>query len=123
MLDPVLIVLIAISGGLGSIIRLFMGQWRGKMPWGTLMANITAGLILGFIQVFTHWGLNNPLATGVVYLGFCGGLSTFSAVVADTGDFWREHEYVKAGANLLANLTLPVVALWMPVMVLVVLVN
>jgi CrcB protein len=121
--DPVLFLLIALAGGLGSVIRMIFGLWRGKMPWGVLMANISAGLILGFIQVFSQWGLENPLVTGVLYLGLCGGLSTFSAVAADTGDYLREHEYTKAIANLMANLGLPVVALWLPVMFLVVLVN
>ncbi|MEY4320669.1 MAG: hypothetical protein RLZZ471_610 [Actinomycetota bacterium] len=123
MLDPVLILLIALAGGLGSVVRLVFSGWRGKMPWGVLMANIVAGLVLGFIQVFTHWGLNNPLLIGVIFLGFCGGLSTFSSVAADTGNYWRDREFLKAWANLIANLTLPVVALWMPVMFFVVLVN
>jgi CrcB protein len=123
VIDPVLVLLIATAGGFGAVVRLVFGLWRGKMPWGILFANISAGLILGFLQVFTVWGFNDSLITGVIYLGFCGGLSTFSAVAADTGDYLREREYTKAIANLMANLGLPVVALWLPVMFLVVLVN
>ena len=123
MIDPVLVLLIATAGGLGSVLRLIFGLWRGRMPWGILMANIFAGLILGFLQVFNVWGIDQPLITGVIYLGFCGGLSTFSAVAADTGEYLREREYTKAIANLMANLGLPVVALWLPVMFFVVLVN
>lgn len=115
--------MVALAGGLGSAMRLILSFWRGRMPWGVLLANIIAGLIIGFMQVLTQWNIGNPVLGTVLLLGLCGGLSTFSAVVADTGDFWRDRAYTKAISNLAANLTLPVVALWLPVMFLIVLVN
>lgn len=123
MFDPGVLVIVALAGGLGSAMRLILSFWRGRMPWGVLLANIIAGLIIGFMQVFTQWNIGNPVLGTVLLLGLCGGLSTFSAVAADTGDYWRDRAYTKAISNLAANLTLPVVALWLPVMFLIVLVN
>jgi CrcB protein len=123
VVDPIVILFIAIAGGIGSVIRLILGSWRGRMPWGVLMANILAGLILGFLQVASHRNAIDATLSGVVYLGLCGGISTFSAVAADTGDYLRDGQLGKALANAMANLVLPVVALWLPVMFLVVLVN
>jgi fluoride ion exporter CrcB/FEX len=52
----------------------------------------------------------NDSSSLIVTSGICGGLSTFSAVAADAGDYLRDRRYLKAGLNLLANLVVPVVA-------------
>ncbi|MEN9752853.1 MAG: hypothetical protein RL670_544, partial [Actinomycetota bacterium] len=35
-MTALIFVLLAVLGGLGSVLRLFLAQWVGKLPWGIL---------------------------------------------------------------------------------------
>lgn len=122
MLDPVLLLAVALAGGLGAVIRLFVGRWRGRLPWGILLANTLAGLILAFLQVISL-RIDDRFLFAVVFVGLCGGLSTYSSVAADTGNYLKDRAYGKAVANLAANLGIPLVAYLLPVALLANLVN
>ena len=104
MLDSGLVIAVAAAGGFGSVLRLFASRWIGWLPWGILTAN-TVGAVI-FLLVMS----NNSPSTLIVTTGICGGLSTFSAVVADAGNYLRDRHYLKASLNLLANLLVPVLA-------------
>lgn len=122
MLDPVLLLAVALAGGLGAVIRLFVGRWRGRLPWGILLANTLAGLILAFLQMISLQ-IDDRFLFAVVFVGLCGGLSTYSSVAADTGNYLKDRAYGKAVANLAANLGIPLVAYLLPVLLLANLVN
>lgn len=122
MFDPVLLLAVALAGGLGAVIRLFVGRWRGRLPWGILLANTLAGLILAFLQVISLQ-IDDSFLFAVVFVGLCGGLSTYSSVAADTGNYLKGRAYGKAVANLAANLGIPLVAYLLPVLLLANLVN
>jgi CrcB protein len=122
MFDPVLLLAVALAGGLGAVIRLFVGRWRGRLPWGILLANTLAGLILAFLQMISLQ-IDDRFLFAVVFVGLCGGLSTYSSVAADTGNYLKDRAYGKAVANLAANLGIPLVAYLLPVALLANLVN
>ena len=74
--------LVFLGGGLGSVLRFAIGRWAigagWAATWGTLLANVLACALLGYLALefergwdARHWRLF--LATG-----FCGGFSTFS---------------------------------------------
>jgi fluoride exporter len=81
---------IFLGGGLGSVVRFGTGKWIGTLhnqqfPYGTLVANIAACLILGFvIGLADHKQLISPAARLFWAVGFCGGFSTFSTFSAET---------------------------------------
>jgi fluoride exporter len=81
---------IFLGGGLGSVVRFGTGKWIGTLhnqqfPYGTLVANIVACLILGFvIGMADHKQLISPAARLFWAVGFCGGFSTFSTFSAET---------------------------------------
>ena len=122
MLDPVILAAVALAGGLGAVIRLFVGRWRGRLPWGILAANTLAGLILAFLQMISLQ-IDDSFLFAVVFVGLCGGLSTYSSVAADTGNYLKDRAYGRAVANLAANLGIPLVAYLLPVALLANLVN
>jgi CrcB protein len=117
MLDLGLVFAIAAAGGLGSVFRLWAGRWTGWLPWGILTANSVAAVIF-----FLAMSKNDP-STLIVTTGICGGLSTFSAVVADAGNYLRDRSYLKAALNLLANYLVPVVACLLTALVIGLLLN
>jgi len=96
-----LIFFVAIAGGIGTVLRLVVGQWQGKLPWGILLANVIGSLAVGFMSDRQNWFI------GVILIsGFAGGLSTFSTFAAQTVDFLRRGRITQGLLNVLLNLTL-----------------
>jgi fluoride exporter len=91
---------IALGGALGSIARFWVGvNVTGRMgtrfPWGTLIVNITACLIIGLSMEFLNrHGEINPAWRSLMPIGFIGAYSTFSTfeweILANlrSGAFW-----------------------------------
>lgn len=81
------------GGALGSLVRAWL--WAPDIGWttGSVLANASAGLVIGVLYARRDTAFEHALAFGAV--GFCGGLSTFSAFAADLaalldgGDWWR----------------------------------
>ena len=84
------LILVFLGGGLGSIIRFSLGKWVNALhnhhfPWGTLVVNIVACLILGLvIGLADHKQIISPTARLFWTVGFCGGFSTFSTFSNET---------------------------------------
>jgi CrcB protein len=82
------IVLVFIGGGVGSVLRYALARWIftswQSYPWATLVANTFACLLLG---MFTGWLVRHAGADTwhkpLLLAGFCGGLSTFSTLIAE----------------------------------------
>jgi len=101
-----LIFLVAIAGGLAAVLRLFLGKWQGKLPWGILLANVIGSLAVGFMSSSQNWFI------GVILIsGFAGGLSTFSTFAAQTADFLRGGRIAQGLLNVMLNLALSSTAL------------
>lgn len=82
------ILLVFVGGGFGSITRYVLGKWIGpwnQFPLGTLIVNIIACLVLGFvIGLADHKQIISPATRLFLTVGFCGGFSTFSTFSYET---------------------------------------
>ena len=107
---------IAIAGGLGSVVRLLFSRWSGKLPWGILVANVVASMIMGLGLIL--FGVNEVLAQ-IVSVGFCGGLSTFSSFSAQTIEFFKAKQVWRGVFNILLNFFAPALAAFAGVLLLV----
>ena len=98
--------LIAIGGGLGAMLRYFLGATASqrfgiRFPVGTLMVNILACFLIGLSVEYLnrHAGLN-PAWRFLIPVGFIGGFSTFSTFEWEawsdisSGAFWMGILYV-----------------------------
>lgn len=82
-------VLVFLGGGLGSMLRYYIGLICQKsspsLPWATFFANTLACLIFSGVL----WYLSSKELAGshlrlLLLTGFCGGLSTFSSFGYET---------------------------------------
>ena len=110
MNDSLLTVLgVALLGGFASVLRYGLSSWSGWLPWGILFANTAASFLAG-VELLSDLG-PSPL----IIAGICGGLSTFSSFAAQTVEFLRQKQFLRATANIVANFVLPFGAALAPI--------
>lgn len=89
--------LVATAAGVGSGLRYLAGRALdgGALPWGTLLVNLLGSAALGGLA-----GSSVPPGVATVLgIGFCGGLTTYSAFAVQTaeravdGRRWRAAAY------------------------------
>ena len=110
--------LIALGGALGSIARYWVGSTIAgrlgiRFPYGTLIVNITACIIIGFSLTYMSRRADlNPAMRYLIPIGFIGAYSTFSTYE------WETLSSIRAGAFFIAalyaggSLILGLIAVW-----------
>ena len=110
--------LIALGGALGSIARYWVGSTiAGRMgirfPYGTLIVNLTACVIIGFSLTYLGRRANlNPAWRFLIPIGFIGAYSTFSTYEWETLSTLRSGAFFLAALYAVGSLVLGLVAVW-----------
>ena len=110
--------LIALGGALGSIARYWVGSAvAGRMgvrfPYGTLIVNITACIVIGF--TLTYMSRRTDMSAAWRYLipiGFIGAYSTFSTYEWETLTTIRSGAFALASLYAVGSLILGLAAVW-----------
>ena len=110
--------LIAVGGALGTIARYWVGSTIGsrmgiRFPYGTLVVNITACLVLGF--TLTYMGKRadlNPAWRFLLPVGFIGTYSTFSTYEWETLSTIRSGAFALAALYAVGSLVVGLAAVW-----------
>jgi CrcB protein len=114
--QQVKILYIGIFGGLGCVSRYLVSGWvyalAGRaLPYGTLAVNVAGSFLLGLIM---EWSLRSTLLSPElrfgITVGFMGGFTTFSTFSYETVRLLEEGSLAAAGANMVLNLLVCVVA-------------
>ena len=108
MTDPLLLtLLIGVAGGIGSVLRVWIMNWKGPLPFGLIATNTLAAMFLGY--VYSGYVTQDWLIIAVA--GFAGGLSTFSGIAKAGFDYWHTGRLVQIFLTLAINIVLPLVAM------------
>jgi fluoride exporter len=109
---------IAIGGGLGAIARFWVdsavaNRMGTRFPYGTLIINLSACLLIGFSLTFLtrRTGLN-PAWRFLVPIGFLGAYSTFSSYEWEIFATVRNGDFSMAALYAFISLFLGFVAVW-----------
>lgn len=101
------ILVVALFGGLGALMRSALSEFKGAIPWGILIANT-------FATGAAAWSiLLAPQFELLVVVGIAGGLSTFSTFMAQTWDLLRNGKRSAALLNVLLNLLFSFTAVYL----------
>ena len=98
---------IAAGGALGAVMRYgvsFASSGRTDLPVGTILANVSGALVLGFLAAWLGDRLPDPIRLGLT-VGVLGGYTTFSTWMVESFVLMEEGQ---VGIGLI-NLFLPVV--------------
>jgi CrcB protein len=111
-------VLIAVGGGLGSVLRYAVQGWvqRGVesvFPWGTMVVNLSACLVIGLLSGFFAGPqlIREEYRIGLL-VGVLGGYSTFSTLGMESFNLARDDEFALAAMNFVASCGLGLFAVW-----------
>jgi len=109
---------IAAGGALGSIARYWVGSTvSGRMgirfPYGTLLVNVSACVIIGFSLTYLGKRADlNPAWRYLVPVGFIGAYSTFSTYEWETLSTLRSGAFFLATLYAVGSLILGLLAVW-----------
>lgn len=106
------IVMVALGGGLGSVLRYLVQGWgqkltSGSFPVGTLAVNVIGCLAIGFL----NYAFSGPILIRQEYrialtVGILGGFTTFSTFGWETFSMANDGQGLRAIMNLLLSVTL-----------------
>lgn len=109
---------IAVGGALGSMARYWIGTTIGsrmgvRFPYGTLVVNLTACLVIGFtITWLGERAEFNPAWRLLIAVGFIGAYSTFSTYEWETLATLRSGAFALAALYSLGSVILGLGATW-----------
>jgi len=113
---------IMLGGGLGAVARFVVStrvndKFAGDLPYGTLVVNVIGSFLMGFLAMWLVEKLGlNPLLRLAIFVGFLGAFTTFSTFSMETLNLFEEGLAGRALLNMLINVTLSVLAVWLGVM-------
>jgi len=110
---------IAAGGAVGALLRYWVSTGvhllvgRG-FPYGTLAVNVSGSLVMGMLYVLIIERMDvDPLWRGAVLIGLLGAFTTFSTFSIETLNLLENGEPVKAAVNVLASVSVCIVACWL----------
>lgn len=101
-MTPLLFLVVALAGGVGAVARFVLdGVIRTRvgtrMPWGTLVINLSGSLLLGLVVGLAGGGVLPGEWQWALGTGFLGGYTTFSTASFETVRLLQER---RIGAGL-----------------------
>jgi fluoride exporter len=113
-----MLLFIACGGAFGAVLRYTASSWvyslLGKgFPYGTLFVNVMGSLLIGLLSVYL---LDRAAVSAewraAILVGVLGSFTTFSTFSLETLNLLEQGELVTASVNMLASVSICVLAVW-----------
>lgn len=113
------IILVAIGGSIGSVLRYLIAKWAAEkidftLPYGTFIVNIVGCFIIGFFMtIVTERVVVSPYWRLFVTVGFVGGLTTFSSFSYESIQLLLQSNFFQGFCNIGGNVIIGLFATWL----------
>ena len=110
-----ILVLIALGGAVGSLLRYLIGgtiqrSSASGFPIGTMFVNVAGCFLIGIFVRFLLNMQESAELRALLVIGFCGGFTTFSTFSFETVGLIEGGEYARAATYVLGSAVLCTVA-------------
>ncbi len=111
-------IVVFLGAGFGGMLRYWGSDFVYKFlpptfPYGTLFVNVLGSFIIGIVMFYLDANeLITPEIKVFLTTGFCGALTTFSTFSFETINLLRDKEYFIAGSNIVLNVVLTLLVLF-----------
>lgn len=110
--------LIALGGGLGSVLRylttvLVSNYFPNSFPYATFFTNILGCLLIGIL--FGYFEQNEPISQNLKFFlitGICGGYTTFSAFSLESNQLFQSNQFFLLSIYIGLSVTIGFLATW-----------
>jgi len=111
---PLVVVLVALLGGVGAATRFvvdgwFRGRWAHRLPVATMAINVSGSFLIGVLAGAFAAGALPTTGYALAATGFCGGYTTFSTSAVETVRLAEAGDLRRSAVNALGTLV-PAVA-------------
>jgi CrcB protein len=103
-----LFLVVAAGGLVGAPARYLLDQAvtrraGSRLPWGTLVINLSGSLLLGFLAGLALAGHLPPDVKALLGTGFCGAYTTYSTFTFETVRLLEDGRLLDAAVNILVS--------------------
>ena len=111
-------IFVGTGAAIGGMLRYWLSdavqnKFSPTLPYGTLVVNILGSFIIGIVMYYLNSAeLVKAEMRMFLTAGICGGLTTFSTFSFETFNLFLDGEFLFAGLNIILNLFLTLVAIF-----------
>ncbi|MBO6017991.1 MAG: fluoride efflux transporter CrcB [Prevotella sp.] len=106
------LLLIALGGAVGSVLRYLVSSLNTSFPWGTFTVNILGSLLIGLLVGLVSKGMLSPELKLLLVTGFCGGFTTFSTFANESFSMVKAGDILLTALYVGASVFVGVIAVW-----------
>ena len=106
------LLLVALGGAVGSVLRYLLSGINTSFPWGTFAANILGSLLIGILVGLVSKGVLSPEMKLLMVTGFCGGFTTFSTFANESFGMMKAGDVLQMSLYVGVSVVIGILAVW-----------
>ena len=106
------LLLVAIGGAVGSVLRYLLSGINTSFPWGTFAVNILGSLLIGLLVGLVCKGVLSPEMKLLMVTGFCGGFTTFSTFANESFGMMKAGDVLQMALYVGVSVVIGILAVW-----------
>lgn len=106
------LLLVALGGAMGSVLRYLLSGINASLPWGTFVVNILGSLLIGLLVGLVGKGVLSPEMKLLMVTGFCGGFTTFSTFANESFGMMKAGDVLQLALYVGASVVIGILSVW-----------
>ena len=106
------LLLVALGGAVGSVLRYLLSSINTSFPWGTFAVNILGSLLIGLLVGLVSKGVLSPEMKLLMVTGFCGGFTTFSTFANESFGMMKVGDVLQMALYVGISVVIGILAVW-----------
>ena len=106
------LLLVALGGAGGSVLRYMLSNINTSFPWGTFAVNVLGSFLIGLLVGLMSKGVLSPEMKLLLVTGFCGGFTTFSTFANESFSMMKAGDVLLTALYVGASVIIGILAVW-----------